>query len=114
MKTMIKVAGTSFHPLPEGVTIAAEETWEEGDRGIPCAKAQVVLVREPENGVDPEAVKVMIKLTNGEAHHLGYLPKTEPLKTQVGDFTLATCVIKDYRSVGNYNPSYIITEVEGM
>ena len=56
----------------------------------------------------------MIKLTNGEAHHLGYLPKTEPLKTQVGDFTLATCVIKDYRSVGNYNPSYIITEVEGM
>ena len=61
-----------------------------------------------------EAVKVMIKLTNGEAHHLGYLPKTEPLKTQVGDFTLATCVIKDYRSVGNYNPSYIITEVEGM
>lgn len=114
MKTDIKVAGTTFHPLPKGVGIAIEGEFMEDT--IPCAYAQVILVPEPENKYDPEAVKVMVKLNNGMAHQIGYLPAKSPAKVQIAknqQFLLATCLIKDYTQVGK-NASYHIVEIKGL
>lgn len=114
MKTEIKVAGTTFHPLPKGVGIAIEKEFEQD--GIPCAVVECILVPEPENKYDPEAVKVMVKLTNGMAHQIGHLPAKEPLKVQIArrqQFLLATCLIKDFTQMG-INASYVITEIQGI
>lgn len=112
MKTQIKVAGTTFHPLPEGKTIMVTETFEAN--GIPCARAQMVLEEEPQNPYDPEAVKVLVPLTDGSAFHLGYLPKTEPVKRQIRGYMMGTLEIHDYRSAGTLNPSFVITEIQGL
>lgn len=114
MKTDIKVVGTTFHPFPEGTLIAVEQEFVTD--GVPCAYAQVILVPEPENQYDPEAVKVMVKLNNGAAHQIGHLPAKEPLKVQIAkrqQFLLATCLIKNYTVMG-MNPSYHIVEIMGM
>lgn len=114
MKTEIKVAGTTFHPLPKGTAIAIEKEYTKN--GVPCAEMECILVPEPENKYDPEAVKVMVKLTNGMAHQIGHLPAKEPLKVQIAkrqQFLLATCEIIDYTQVGK-NASYVITAIQGI
>lgn len=112
MVTKIKVAGTTFHPIPKGARIAI--TKEEAVDNVPCAFTDAILLPEPTNAYDPEAVAVYIKMGDGSAFHLGYLPKTEPLKTQIKQTTLATILIKDYGQLGNYNASFVIIEVKGM
>lgn len=111
MKTNIKVAGTTFHPIPsdKGIAILQEQTIDN----VPCAIAQALLIPEPTNPYDAEAVQVVVKLTTGEAFHIGYLPAKEPLKTTIQSLTLATLLIKDYGQVGNYSPSFILTEIGG-
>lgn len=111
MKTNIKVAGTTFHPLPvgTGIAVSAKQTIEN----VPCAVAQALLIPEPTNPYDSEAVQVVVKLTDGKAFVIGYLPAKEPLKTSIKTMTIATLLIKDYGQVGNYSPSFIITEIGG-
>lgn len=112
MKTNIKVAGTSFHPLPEGARIKIEHEYQEGN--LPCAMAKMVLQPEPTNEFDPEAVKVLVPLTDGSAFHLGYIPKAEPLKTRIKDVMAGSLTIKDYGQMGDLNASYVITEIIGL
>lgn len=111
MKTNIKVAGTTFHPLPKEKGIDIEQELVKDN--VPCAVAQALLLPEPTNQYDPEAVQVLVKLTDGTAFHIGYLPAKEPLKATIKVLTVATLLIKDYGQVGNYNPSFILTEIGG-
>ena len=113
MDVSIKIAGTTFHPLPEGMYVKVKQTFSFED--VPCARVQAVLLPEPENPYDPEAVKVLIPLENGEAFHIGYLPKAEPLKTRISGPTPAWVTVKNYaRKNPSLSPSWIITEVLGL
>lgn len=111
MQTNIKVAGSTYHPIP-GIGIAVTEEFMENN--VPCARTDAILQPEPENPYDPDAVKVIIPLKNGDAFHIGYLPKADPLKLQVKAIKKANMVIRDYSQVGAFNASFIITEVEGI
>ena len=110
MKTNIKVAGTTFHPLPTGAGIKINE--ELTVENVPCALAPAILIPEPTNEYDKDAVAVYISLKNGEAFHIGYIPAKEPVKEQIKTTVLAEILIKDYGRMGNYNPSFIISEIK--
>ena len=100
-----KVVGTTFHKLLPTQKIAIMNEIEHGD--VPAAKAQAILIPEPTNQFDPEAVQVVVKLQTGEPFVLGYLPKESPYKKQITANCLATLIILDYQSVG-YNNSYTV------
>lgn len=108
--TEIKVAGTTFHPLPQNTFLAPNNT-DEVD-GIPVAYFTAVLMPEPTNQFDPDAVQVILPTTTGNPFMIGYLPKDEPLKMAITEPVMGEVMVKDYRVAGNYNPSYIITSIE--
>lgn len=116
MTTNVKIAGTTFHPLPDGEYLRVGRTYEF--EGTPCADTNAVLMPEPTNQYDPEAVKVMVPLENGQPFHIGYLPKNSDLKkliSQSGKNYVATVMVKNF-AVKNqqYSASWIITEVQGL
>lgn len=109
MDVNIKVAGTTYHQIPPiGVAILEEYL----ENNVPCARAEAILLPEPENKFDHEAVKVVLKLRDGSAFHVGYLPKAEPMKTRIRQIVRAEAVLQDYRMVGNYNISIIIKKIQ--
>lgn len=116
MVTNVKIAGTTFHQIPNERYLKVDKTYEHA--GVPCAKTKAVLVPEPENEYDPEAVKVMVPLDDGEAFHIGFLPKESLLKTAVaktGKSYMAEVEVKNFtRNSPQYSPSWIITEVAGL
>lgn len=113
MKTNVKIAGTSFHQLPEGKFLRVRQTYDF--EGIPCADTDAILIPEPTNQYDPDAVMVMVPLTDGQPFHIGYLPKDSDLKQMVKRNYVATVMVKNY-AMNNpqYSPSWIITEVDGL
>lgn len=110
MNTNIKVAGTTFHKLPAGEGLIVEN--EHLEDGVPVAYAKAILVPEPTNQYDADAVQVVVSLKTGKPFVIGYIPSVDPIKTQIKQATIAKVCIKDYRMVGNYNPSYVIEEVD--
>lgn len=110
MDINVKVAGTTFHPIPAGKFVAVTETFEK--EGTSCAKCMAILMPEPENEYDHEAVKVLVKLTDGSAFHLGYIPKDVPLKKMVKTMLVSEMEIRDYGE--QYNPSFLLTAVNGL
>lgn len=113
MLTNTKIAGTTFHPIPDGQFIRVKQTYDV--EGIPCADVDALLIPEPENQYDPDAVKVMVPLENGQAFHIGYLPKDSELKFMVKSMHVANVMIKNFAMNNpHYCPSWIITEVAGL
>lgn len=116
MTTNVKIAGTTFHPLPDGEYLRVGRTYEF--EGTPCADTNAILMPEPTNQYDKDAVKVMVPLENGQAFHIGYLPKDSDLKRQIaqsGKTCLAIVMVKNFASKNpQYSPSWIITEVQGL
>lgn len=113
MKTNIRVAGTSFHPLPENEYVRVKRIYVFEE--IPCADVDAVLMPEPENQYDPEAVKVLVPLENGKPFHIGYVPKDVPLKKIIRTPHPAVLMVKNYAMNNpHYNPSWLITEVTGI
>lgn len=113
MKTNVKIAGTTFHPLPDGEYLRVKQTYEF--EGISCADADAILMPEPDNQYDPDAVKVLVPLDNGQPFHIGYLPKDSELKKMIRNTYAATIMVKNF-AVSNpqYSPSWIVTEVRGL
>lgn len=113
MKTSVKIAGTTFHQLPEGQYLRVKQTYDF--EGIPCADADALLVPEPENQYDHEAVKVLVPLDNGQPFHIGYIPKDSELKQMIKTAHLASIMVKNF-TLNNpqHSPSWIITEVQGL
>lgn len=113
MKTNTKIAGTTFHPLPEGQFLRVKQTYNFDN--VPCADADALLIPEPENQYDHEAVKVMVPLDNGQPFHIGYLPKDSELKRMIKRTYVASIMVKNYAlNSPQYSPSWIITEVNGL
>lgn len=111
--TNVKVAGTTFRPLPEGRYLRVKQTYDF--EGIPCADADALLIPEPDNQYDPEAVKVVVPLDDGQPFHIGYLPKDSGLKKMVSRNCMAMVMVKNYaRNNPQYSPSWVITEVKGL
>ncbi len=109
MNVDMKIAGTTFHPLPAGRVISVSETFVENN--VSCARTTVVLQPEPTNPVDPDAVMVMVPLDDGSAFHIGYVPKAAPEKQMIRQTTLGQMVIKDYGS--GLNPSFRLVQIGG-
>lgn len=109
--TLFKVVGTSFRPLPPNKFIEILDKPFDID-GVPTALAQAVLVPEPTNEYDPNAVQVVVKLNTGEAFPIGYIGKDDPWQARITKPVLATLRISDYSQVGNYNPSYSAIDVQ--
>lgn len=104
-----KVVGTTFRtqrPLSD----YAEET--QIIDGIPSVTVPVVLMPEPTNEHDPNAVAVIARIKDGSAHHVGYLGTKGQLYHQITKPTLSTMMIKDFTVIGK-NASYIIITNEG-
>lgn len=106
----IKVAGTTFHKLPSGMFLKPDTVGTCND--TPAAFFTAILMPEPTNVYDPQAVQVLLQTTTGDAFVVGYMPKDEPMKARILKPTMANVTIIDYGRVGNYNPSYIITGIE--
>lgn len=116
MQTQTKIVGTTFHPLPKDRYVKVRQTYEF--EGIPCADVDALLVPEPGNQHDPEAVMVLVSLDDGEAFHIGYLPRESELKKQVSGGNIsrtASIMIKNFAlNNPHYSPSWIITEVPSL
>lgn len=116
MVTNVKIAGTTFHQIPEGKYLKVNNTFNFED--TPCANTSAILLPEPDNPHDKNAVKVMVPLDDGQAFHVGYLPKESDLKAQIaktGNSYLAVVMVKNFASKNpHYNASWIITEVQGL
>lgn len=112
MDVEIKVAGTTFHPIPKEKHVYVTQEFMENN--VPCAKGPAILKPEPENEHDPNAVAVYVKLDDGTAFHLGYVPKASPVKMLIKTPKVAEITWKDWRQVGDLNLSASITKIEGM
>lgn len=113
MVTNVKVAGTTFHPLPKDQYLRVLRTYDL--EGVPCADADAVLVPEPDNPHDKDAVKVLVPLDSGKAFHIGYLPRESSLKPMVKKPCRASVMVRNYAlNSPKYSPSWTITEVEGL
>lgn len=113
MKTEIKIAGTTFHPLPENQYLRVNTVYEKD--GVSCAETNAVLVPEPDNPHDPEAVKVIVPLENGQPFQIGYLPRASKQKQMVKQPCQASITVKDFTKNNlQYSSSWIITEIIGL
>lgn len=113
MNMNMKVAGTSFHPLPEGQYVKVKQTYEF--ENVPCADVDAILMPEPENPYDPDAVKVLIPLESGAPFCIGYVPKDHPIKLRIKAPYQAVIMIKNFAlNNPHYSPSWIVTEVIGL
>lgn len=97
-----KVVGITFRPQPEFNTIKGEK---KDANGVPYTIGQALLIPEPSNAYDPNAVAVVIELEDGGSAHIGYLPKGTQLYTDVTAPTLARVHAFNYDMVG-MNRSY--------
>lgn len=109
-KVIAKVVGSTFHPLPEGKRIRVYgDVFEIDD--IPAILTRAILIPEPENVHDREAIKVVLELTNGEPFHIGYIGKEDPLKTQITAPRPCLVRVVDYSDTG-HNISYQIVHLQ--
>lgn len=108
--TITKVVGSTFHPLPHGdyVKVYGDEFVHHG---VPAILTRAVLIPEPDNPYDSEAVKVMIELRSGKSFHIGYIGKDSPIKNQITDMTVGFVRVADYSATGGQT-SYQLVHIE--
>ncbi len=108
-----KVVGTSFRFKEQGNKSYYDfDGVESNEDGVPVIHGYAVLVPEPTNPYDSNAVMVIAKLKDGSAYHLGYLGKGSELQKKIKTNTLSELIIKGYSEVGSYNDSYEISVSE--
>lgn len=100
-----KVVGTSFRPQPPFEDFAGTLSTEPGDN-VPVKISDALLIPEPNNQYDPNAIMVVARLANNQPHHLGYLARGSQLQINTHKPTKVTLKITAYSMVGDYNDSY--------
>lgn len=91
-----KVVGTTFRFKEQGekhYTEFAGVIDKTGD--IPTLSGTAILMPEPDNAYDPNAVLVIAKMKDGSAFKLGYLPKGSKLQREIK--SKYNCKIEYYR-----------------
>ena len=102
-----KVVGTTFRPY---MPIEAYEGTLESDTDVPVLNTTAVLMPEPTNEYDPNAIAVLTKLQTGDTHHIGYLSKSGELYRKINEPTLARLTIYAYSKwESKYNDSVYVT-----
>ena len=101
-----KVVGTSFQEHKDIVEFAGEN---QHTNNVPTKVGEAIIVPEPENPYDSKALAVIAKLSNGQAHKIGYIGRNSEIYNTVTSPTPALLTISAYSAVGNYNDSYTVT-----
>lgn len=101
-----KVVGTSFRTHRDIDEFFGDKIVVEN---VPTKKGVALLLPEPTNPYDPNAVMVVTKMVDGSQHHLGYLAKGSELQQTIKQPTVAELKIMAYSDAGDYNDSYTVT-----
>ena len=105
--TIEKVVGTTFTFQEHGNKHFEEFVGENVDcQATPTRVGQAILMPEPTNPFDANAIAVVVQMTDGKPFRLGYLSKTGLLYTKITAPTLAKLIITAYSEGGDYNDSY--------
>lgn len=110
-KTMAreKVVGTTFRFKEHGFKEFTEFAGSvENENGTPVLTGQAILLPEIDNQYDPDAIKVVAKMADGSAFHIGYLPRGSAMQKQIQTPTPATLIITAYSTNGDYNDAYAV------
>lgn len=110
-KTIAKVVGTTFRPLPEG-DFVKKHGEEFRFSNNPAILARAVLMPEPDNPHDPDAVKVMVEMRSGIPFQIGYIGKNDPLKGQIKRAQPAMLRVVDYSLAGGQTSYQIIKVIK--
>lgn len=76
--------------------------------GTPQLIGSAVLMPQPDNKFDPNAVMVIAKLKDGSTFRIGYLPRGSELYESVKKPVLARLIVLGYSVVGDYNDEYSV------
>ena len=92
-----KVVGTTFRTHPDVASFAGtiDNTGE-----IPVFTGRAILMPEPTNEYDTNAIAVVAEIKDGKTHHLGYCAKNGEFYTTVTNPTLVTLRIYGYSTIG--------------
>lgn len=105
-----KVVGTTFQEHKAYTEYFAVS--EDVDHGATAITSVALLMPEPDNAYDPNAVMVIGKLKNGRPHPIGYLQsaaKGGQLQLKIKKPQQATLRIIAYSDSGDFNDTYIVT-----
>lgn len=105
-----KVVGTTFLKKPLSFDdIAGERRVSESNaKGVPYVVGQAVLMPEPDNKYDANAVSVIAKTVDGKAFKIGYLARGSQLYEETTKPRLAKLIAYGYSTIGSYNDSYVV------
>lgn len=101
-----KVVGTSFYEKKDLEDFDGEI--KEKDN-VPVLHGAAILMPEPENQYDPNAIAVIAKMTDGTPHKIGHIGRDSELYNTVTKPTPAALTIYAYSHAGNYNDSFTVT-----
>lgn len=92
-----KVVGTTYrnHPAVSSFAGTIDTTGE-----IPVFTGRAILMKEPTNEYDQNAVAVLAEMKDGSSHHLGYCAKNGEFYTTINAPTLVTLRIYGYSTIG--------------
>ena len=111
-KMIEKVVGTTFRFSEQGEKHYTEFAGIEDKSGdVPTLTGKAILIPEPTNPYDPNAVLVIAQMKDGTAFNLGYLPKGSQLQQNVKSNTLAILHVTAYSEGGDFNDAFTV-EVE--
>lgn len=104
-----KVVGTTFN-APHYYKDFAGQVDPNGE--TPTLVGEAILMPEPTNQYDPNAVAVIAKMADGSPFKLGYLGKGTPMQAAIKAPTMAKLVVIAYSENGDYNDSYLVEVAE--
>lgn len=109
-KQMIEnVVGTTFRFSEQGERHYTEFAGTIDNSGnVPTLTGKAILIPEPTNVYDPNAVLVIAQMKDGRAFNLGYLPKGSQLQQNIKSNTLAKLVITAYSEGGDFNDAFTV------
>lgn len=105
-----KVVGTTFQEHKDYSEYFAVS--EDVEHGATAITSIALLMPEPDNPYDPNAVMVIGKLKNGQPHPIGYLQsaaKGGQLQLKIKQPQQASLRIIAYSDSGAFNDTYIVT-----
>lgn len=105
-----KVVGTTFQEYKHYKEYFALN--EDIENGVVAVTTIALLIPEPDNAYDPNAVMVVGKLANGQAHQIGYLRSATrggELQLRIKQPQQASLRILAYSDNGDFNDTYTVT-----
>lgn len=104
-----KVVGTTFKFKEYGERHYSQFAGVDSvENGIPVRTGQAVLLPEPQNQYDANAIAVVAAMADGSSFPLGYLGRGSTLYNEIKKPTLAKLVITAYSEGGDFNDSYVV------